>query len=53
MFPLFDVSQLIPDQSDDIWNSIPPDPDEEMDDRERERLDEELYRLIDSGAFAE
>jgi len=48
---MFDVSFLIPDYSEWDEEYIPPEPDDVMPDRERERLDMELYDLIDAGAF--
>lgn len=42
MFP-FDVTCLIPDMSEPMIDPIPPDPIEEIDDWELERLNEELW----------
>lgn len=46
---MFDVTFLIPDTDEDNSNYIPPMPDELMSDQERERLDNEFDRWIDSG----
>lgn len=49
---MFDVTFLIPDYPDwEEYTPTPHDPYEDISDRERERLDMELYELIDAGAF--
>ncbi len=50
---MYDVTFLIPDYSDwqDEEDFMPPCPEDEMTDQERERLDMELYQMVDRGAF--
>lgn len=50
---MFDVTFLIPDYADeeDGHDFIPPDPDSEMLESEKDRLFEELCAMIDSGAY--
>lgn len=49
---MFDVTFLIPDYQE-WWNEedCVPDPDSEIPDQEKERLFEELCKMIDAGAF--
>lgn len=48
---MFDIPILILeyDENSDVFE--PPCPEKIIPDRERNRLDEELFELIDSGAF--
>jgi|YNPBryunderm2012_1023409.scaffolds.fasta_scaffold91371_2 hypothetical protein len=51
---MFDVTFLIPDYPnwwDDGSDYVPPAPDDVMPDRERERIEMEIFELIDAGAF--
>lgn len=48
---MYDVTFSIPEYDDPEASDLPTCPDDEIPDRERERLDNELYRLIDQGAF--
>jgi hypothetical protein len=48
---MFDVTFLIPDYTEDSETTTPPDPYETMPDLERERLDIELYDMIDAEVF--
>lgn len=48
---MLDNPILILEYDEDEITFEPPYPDEEMYDKERERLDEELFEMIDSGAF--
>ncbi len=50
---MFDITFLIPDYPDwnDDSNYMPPCPDDEMPNREKERLNMEIYYAIDAGAF--
>lgn len=46
---MYDITFLIPDYEE--ADDIPPCPDDEMPDREKERLNMEIYYAIDAGAF--
>jgi len=48
---MFDVTLLIFEYDEPDVLFAPPNPDIEIPERERERLDNEMMRLIDSGAF--
>ncbi len=46
-----DITYWIPDYDELDFDFTPPDPEDEIADREKERLFDELCVLIDSGAF--
>lgn len=48
---MYDMTFYIPDNDDPEFSDLPTCPDDEIPDHERERLDNELYQLIDQGAF--
>lgn len=50
MLNFYDISCLIPDYPDDDEN-IPPCPDEQIPEEEKERLFEEICTMLASGAL--